>query len=392
MTQIKKTPLRILWIAPYPSNPSAHAAPWVTSLAQALVTSGEAELTILSTSPTLAAADIEIKKDGYKVVLLKTLSPKLDIVTFYFFRILTLRRWLKKNVQLFDLVHIHGTEHQFEIAASNLGIPTVVSIQGLLFKYYSRLPEAISSKKAIWALGSLYERFGIKNHSNFICRTHWDTSSVQALNPRAKIFIAWEMIREEFFIDEDIAFTDNESILFLGGLNSIKGIKEALLSFDSIAQASSLKLNIFGDGDTRGLENLIATMELVNCKPGVNIFHMGRAGAKQIVDEMKKSRLLLHPSYIDNSPNSICEAQVVGLPVVATNVGGVSSLINQVETGILVELEVLSIVDGIKMIIDDKPLSERISKNSRYLARQRHNPNTVRRDYLSIYSKLLTHA
>ena len=44
----------------------------------------------------------------------------------------------------------------------------------------------------------------------------------------------------------------------------------------------------------------------------------------------------VHPSYIDNSPNSVCEAQVLGVPVVATDVGGVPSIVENGKTGWLV--------------------------------------------------------
>lgn len=44
----------------------------------------------------------------------------------------------------------------------------------------------------------------------------------------------------------------------------------------------------------------------------------------------------MHPSYIDNSPNSVCEAQILGIPIIACNVGGLSTIVTHNETGILI--------------------------------------------------------
>ena len=49
------------------------------------------------------------------------------------------------------------------------------------------------------------------------------------------------------------------------------------------------------------------------------------------------SAVLIHPSHIDNSPNSVAEAMASGLPVIASNVGGIPSMIENGVTGLLVE-------------------------------------------------------
>ncbi|WP_416867768.1 MAG: glycosyltransferase family 4 protein [Imperialibacter sp.] len=382
----------VLWIAPYPADPKAHAAPWITSLAKALSLSGQIKLTILSTSSSISSSTLEFEKDGYRVILLKMLPPKWEIVTLYLFRILALRRWLKNNQMSYDLVHVHGTEHQFELASVGLKRPTVVSIQGILFRYLKALPETFSSKKLIWLLGSVYERWGIRKHKHFVCRTHWDSAAIRSLNPTARIFVGWEMIRTDFFVEEGNNFEEKSNVLFLGGLNSIKGIAEALYVFDAVVQNDDLTLVIFGDGSVKDLNALIQRKQLANLNVGVNVFHKGRASADQIVKEMLNSKMLLHPSYVDNSPNSICEAQVVGLPVVASDVGGVSSLIEHSETGILVSLEVESIIRGIRMLLEDKLLSRSISVQSRKMARERHDTQKVLGEYLNIYNNLIEDA
>jgi glycosyltransferase involved in cell wall biosynthesis len=46
--------------------------------------------------------------------------------------------------------------------------------------------------------------------------------------------------------------------------------------------------------------------------------------------------MLVLPTLMDTSPNVIPEAQIVGVPVVATNVGGIPEMIDDGRTGVLV--------------------------------------------------------
>ena len=102
-----------------------------------------------------------------------------------------------------------------------------------------------------------------------------------------------------------------------------------------------------------------------------------------------ESYCLVHPTYIDNSPNSVCEAQLAGLPVIATDVGGVSSLIENLQTGLLIENKPKAIEIAVKKLYDDDLLREYISKESRWVARERHNPKIILSKTLSMYKELI---
>lgn len=56
----------------------------------------------------------------------------------------------------------------------------------------------------------------------------------------------------------------------------------------------------------------------------------------KLVELLLESDLYVHTAYIDNSPNAICEAQYLGMPIIATYVGGVPSLIEQGKDGVLI--------------------------------------------------------
>ena len=63
-----------------------------------------------------------------------------------------------------------------------------------------------------------------------------------------------------------------------------------------------------------------------------NIVLTGKCSAEVVKDYLLSSNLYIHTAYIDNSPNAICEAQYLGLPIISTNVGGISSLFSNIKT------------------------------------------------------------
>ena len=69
----------------------------------------------------------------------------------------------------------------------------------------------------------------------------------------------------------------------------------------------------------------------------IDIEFLGKLSPADLVMQLCNSNFYIHPSYIENSPNSICEAMALGMPIIATNVGGVSPLIEDRVEGILVQ-------------------------------------------------------
>lgn len=59
----------------------------------------------------------------------------------------------------------------------------------------------------------------------------------------------------------------------------------------------------------------------------VNVRLMGVATAEQIKAALLSATAYVHPSYIDNASNSLCEAQLLGVTSVATYVGGIPSVV-----------------------------------------------------------------
>ena len=122
----------------------------------------------------------------------------------------------------------------------------------------------------------------------------------------------------------------------------------------------------------------------------LNIKLRGVANA-QMIDFLTKCTCLVHPSYIDNSPNSVCEAQILGCPVVAQYVGGVRSLIDNNKTGILVPAnDPYQMAVYIQQLHEDKQLNLRIGKESKIKALRRHDKQKITDNLIHIYNNIIS--
>lgn len=376
---------RVLWLANYPllENHTGHPAGWMAALATAI--RSDVTLTIVTWKPAIAA-DIVIRRDGITHVYLKSPRGGVDLLTGCLLKINQLRNYLDQHSDEFDLIHIHGSENQYLAACASLDIPKVLSVQGIMTECYKVIPETFSYRRFYWLLASYYERRHCRNLSHFMCRTHWDTAWVSRLNPQATVHQVWEMIRSDFFAVND-DFSGQTNLLYVGGLQSMKGFDELLLALDLVKVTHpSTKLIILGTRPTDfgPVERLIQKLRLRHVSMA-DLDFRGMQDADGLIKAYRESFCLVHPSYIDNSPNSVCEAQIAGLPVVASNVGGVPSLIEHDLTGLLTTLDPADIAHQILRLKSVAGLAVTISRQSRSMARERHDPDRIKEDVLNTY-------
>lgn len=382
--------MKVLWLAPLPyiDDNKSHPAAWVITLALALVEKG-IKLTIINYNSQIKDA-IDIKYyQGIELVYIKTPNTKIDLLSLFTKRIDIVKRYLKSIEANYDILHIHGTEHQYEVMANDLNIPKVISIQGIMNEYIKIYPVLSNIKQYIsWKISCYYEKKYMKYYKYFSCRTHWDTNYIKNNVSNAKIFTIWEMIRDPFF-NVKVQY-GNKNILFVGGKNPIKGLKELLFAYnDSTIQDLGCGLIILGNCDKNDVIKIINKHKLTNINLS-NIEVRGMQNAVGMIEAYKECFCLVHPTYIDNSPNSICEAQLAGLPVIATNVGGVATLIDNNITGLLVNRnDQNGLKDAIVKIFENKLLWMNISEASKNISNSRHDSNTIVNQTMKMYKKII---
>ena len=143
--------------------------------------------------------------------------------------------------------------------------------------------------------------------------------------------------------------------------------------------------NVFGVRDVRFYEYKYKIKA-----EDVNVNIRGVATKDELVRELMDADCYVHSSYIDNSPNSLCEAQLMGVPVLATFVGGIPTLVKDGETGLLFPAnDPYTLASLISDVVSDRTLAMELSHKGRAQALDRHNPEKIGETLLNIYKQII---
>ncbi len=121
-------------------------------------------------------------------------------------------------------------------------------------------------------------------------------------------------------------------ILFVGSLIPLKGVGVLLEALARVQQQrQDWRLDLVGDGADR--EAFVRQAADLGLAPQVT-FH-GLKTKTEVAEFMRRADLFVLPSLWDNMPCVIVEAMASGLPIVASNVGGIPEMVDSPELGVL---------------------------------------------------------
>lgn len=86
----------------------------------------------------------------------------------------------------------------------------------------------------------------------------------------------------------------------------------------------------------------------------------------------------------------VLEAQAAGVPVIASNVGGVPDLIENGVTGLLTDpARPASMPEALQQLLDNPELARKLAERGRNQARGRYTPAKIAGDHLNVYRSLV---
>ncbi|NQE54748.1 Trehalose synthase [ANME-1 cluster archaeon GoMg3.2] len=146
-------------------------------------------------------------------------------------------------------------------------------------------------------------------------------------------------------------------VLFVGRLIEIKGIRYLI---QAMKRLKDCKLHILGGGELKSeLESFVTANNL-----NQRIFFYGRFPNEKVFEFMRACDVLVFPSIREGLSMTILESASVGLPIVATSVGGTLDVIRDEVNGLLIEKESYKAIEkAVTKLKTDKDLRERLSKN-----------------------------
>lgn len=174
-------------------------------------------------------------------------------------------------------------------------------------------------------------------------------------------------------------------IYSISELNHNKGIDLALQGVARLPTKIREKIIycIAGDGEDRGnLEKLTQDLGLSNAVKFLGFI----PNAKEL---LSGADIFLLPSRTEAFPYVLLEAGSIPLPIIATNVGGVSEIINDMQNGILVHArDAREIAEAILYILENKDKQKFFKENIKEVVTSRFSLDKMISETYSVYKSL----
>lgn len=185
-------------------------------------------------------------------------------------------------------------------------------------------------------------------------RQMWD--KLQCVNGRVTVSSC--IHESEMQPRTDFRLGDPPRLLFVGYIRPEKGVDILLDAFDHIRQRRKIKLTIVGKSDrASGAEEL--ALQRIRQSPfrdDIEVKGMLNYGS-ELFDLYRSHDLYVLSSLSEGTPRTLVEARGFGCPVVATNVGGIPTSVEDGKDGLLVEpSDTEQLANAIQRVLDDEVL------------------------------------
>jgi glycosyltransferase involved in cell wall biosynthesis len=322
-----------------------------------------------------------------------------------------------------DVIHVHGTEWYGGMVTvhNRMGRPVIIALQGLI-DYHRRhllgqlgfmdivmsrtvrewvLFSGLWKQRAQWNKRSAVEREIISGHRAFVGRTLWDRAHLRYMNPNSEYFHCHEMVQKEFFRREWLVSNANRHTIFSPSASyPLKGfhvlvkavailrrefpgiqVRVPLATFRGSSDRKGIFARMGGDGYSSYLDALIAKLDV-----GGNITPLGPLSSEQMAQEMLDAHVFVLSSFVENSPNTMAEALIVGVPCVVSLAGGVPSLIDDGHNALgFSPGDEVVLAEQIRRIFINSDLANQLSKAGRKTALSRYSPEPIVKRMTEIY-------
>jgi glycosyltransferase involved in cell wall biosynthesis len=222
-------------------------------------------------------------------------------------------------------------------------------------------------------------------------RTLWDKSISGFLSSGSTYYHVDEVLRENFYTAAPWVYNKNKKIIITSTISDAlyKGLDLVIKTARLLnTENFEFEWRIIGVEENSKTALLLKKIFKADYSE-LNIKLKGIKNTDEIIELLSETLLYIHTSYIDNSPNSLCEAQIMGVPTMATNVGGISSLIEDGKDGFLVPAnDPYFLASRIVQLSKNVSYLKEISNKGKEKAQKRHLKETILNQLIQSYNEL----
>lgn len=323
-----------------------------------------------------------------------------------------------------DVIHIWGTEYAHSylalLAAQKLGMleHTIISIQGMVSvfakHFYGHIERRLireSIKDHVFGWGTKeqwisfqkrgrLEQESIRLARHVMGRTDWDKACTTQINPKIKYHFCNETLRSSFYENHwELQGCERHSLFVSQSFYPLKGFHHALEAVAILKEqwpdvhlyttgrnliTEDWKEKLLDSGYEKYLRKIIKENHLEEY-----VTYLPHLSEQQMCDRFCKSHVFVSASSIENSPNSVGEAMLLGVPVVSSDVGGVKNMLVHEKDGFVYQPDAsYMLAFYIDEIFRSDALAEKFSRNAREHGKQIFDREVNYRTMIEIYETL----
>jgi len=248
----------------------------------------------------------------------------------------------------------------------------------------------VTEKKWLWRLRSplwkFAEKKGIGSHRYIVSIAPYVTEELETIGD-ADITPIPNAISPQFF-DIESRPVDGR-VLFAGWINRRKNIGAAIRAVSKLAsEGVDVSLHAAGEfSDDEYLQEVEGLIDELGAHSCVSL--LGRVAQDVLRSELAEAQVLILPSLQENAPMVIAEAMAAGVPVIASNVCGMPTMIDDGGNGFLIEPnDIDGIAEKLGRLLQDRDLHAQLSAAAREKALNTYHPDAVVSATLGLYEKV----
>ncbi|CAM3383408.1 glycosyltransferase family 4 protein [Rhodothermus bifroesti] len=284
-----------------------------------------------------------------------------------------------------DIVHGQGIEAGYAWLATLQPCPHLLTFHGVYGV------TAYLKPRGIWQhLGHVLQRVTLRRARHIVAISHYLEDWFRQ-STRASVYFIPNAVNNRFYQVKSTGKAEFD-LLYVGRITESKGLLEAIKVVARLEKKGGrgLKMAVVGRASDMGGEDYLKRCrQQAEALERSKVFFLGAVPNDKLPEILSVSKLLVLPSQGENFSMVAAEASAAGVPVVAYRVGGLPTVVEHGETGLLVPPgDIQSLSSAVEELIGDERLRLRFARATRERAMSWHQ-DTVARRTAELYGKII---
>lgn len=311
-----------------------------------------------------------------------------------------LYRYLRKNIQRYDIVHCHGLWHFGALAPFLLdrSVAKVVTPHGVLDPWvyahnrWKKTVIDVLAQKTYLRRASLVQALSTDERTDILryLGDQHPNPNVVVIPNGVRLSDFAQLPPQGTFRQTFAIPADRRMVLFMSRLNAKKGLDLLLPAFRDYVRRHPDTVLVLAGGDDGYEATARQFIDQQNLGDSVRMVGILTGNMKKAA--LADADLFVLPSYSEGFSMAVLEAMAVGTPTLVSDKVGFSDEIRRHEAaGLLTELTPGGVLNGLETLLGNEALGQRISQNATALLRAQYDINIVAKRLLDEYEKVVRH-